>query len=593
MPAEVLRAKNFACAARLRYNADVKLADQNKSAGFSFSGLFIWLRSHPYWTLTFITFAALAPFLAKPFNIDDPLFIWTAKQIHVHPLNPYGFDVEWGWTSFPMWNVTENPPLAGYFIALAAAIFGWSEIGLHFAFLLPALAVVLGTYHLAKKFCGRPGLAALVTLFTPVVMVSCLTVMCDVMMLAFWLWSVIFWLAGIEQKNWRKLALAGLIIALAEMTKYYGACLVPLLAAYSAASHRPVKQWMPWLLPPLIVLGIYQYATSILYSHGLLYRAMDYAAFSKAFFGFSTFQNGLIALAFTGGCTASAAIFAPVLWRKHGWILLSFGVISLAIIIFSFATMWEKYGALQSVMPVKIQMTFWAVGGLSVLMLTASDIFRRRDARSLLLCMWVVGTFIFAAFCNWTVNARSILPLTPAVAILVARRLENKFSLTGKVWPPSLVVGLVVSYGLAWGVTMSDFSVASAYRQSAQEICDKYGRSQGTLWFQGHWGFQYYMEQSGATAMDFKKPLLKPGDLLAVPPNNSNTLLPDLQKSVLLEVITVPGAQWLATWNPNVGGGFYASAIAPLPFAFGAAAPEKVFVYGLKYPPTNSPPNSQ
>jgi hypothetical protein len=35
----------------------------------------------------------LAPFLAKPFNMDDPLFIWAARQIQAHPLNPYGFPV--------------------------------------------------------------------------------------------------------------------------------------------------------------------------------------------------------------------------------------------------------------------------------------------------------------------------------------------------------------------------------------------------------------------------------------------------------------------------------------------------------------------
>jgi hypothetical protein len=72
---------------------------------------------HPNWTLTFITFAVLAPFLAKPFNIDDPLFIWVAKNIQAHPLNPYGFNVNWFGTVTPMWLATENPPVACYYIA--------------------------------------------------------------------------------------------------------------------------------------------------------------------------------------------------------------------------------------------------------------------------------------------------------------------------------------------------------------------------------------------------------------------------------------------------------------------------------------------
>ena len=48
---------------------------------------------HPNWTLVFVTLAALLPFLAKPFNIDDPLFIWLAHQIQAHPGDPFGFSV--------------------------------------------------------------------------------------------------------------------------------------------------------------------------------------------------------------------------------------------------------------------------------------------------------------------------------------------------------------------------------------------------------------------------------------------------------------------------------------------------------------------
>src|ERR1700739_4459884 len=98
-----------------------------------------WADRHPYGTLIFLTLAALCPFLTKPFNIDDPLFLWSAKHILAHPLDPFGFNVEWGWTQFPMFQVTENPPLVCYYLALAGWFFGWGETGLPLAFLLPAL----------------------------------------------------------------------------------------------------------------------------------------------------------------------------------------------------------------------------------------------------------------------------------------------------------------------------------------------------------------------------------------------------------------------------------------------------------------------
>ena len=40
-----------------------------------------WVAAHPKAALTLAVLAALGPLLAKPFNMDDPLFIWTARQI--------------------------------------------------------------------------------------------------------------------------------------------------------------------------------------------------------------------------------------------------------------------------------------------------------------------------------------------------------------------------------------------------------------------------------------------------------------------------------------------------------------------------------
>ncbi len=163
-----------------------------------------WTATHPNWTLCLMVLALLVPFLGKPFNLDDPLFVWAAKQIHNHPGDPYGFNVNWYGTVEPMWSVTQNPPLACYYIALAAGIFGWSETALHFIFLLPAVAVILGTHRLARHFCRQPMLAAIATLLAPAFLVSSTTVMCDTLMLAFWVWAVVFWIEGIGENNFKK-----------------------------------------------------------------------------------------------------------------------------------------------------------------------------------------------------------------------------------------------------------------------------------------------------------------------------------------------------------------------------------------------------
>ena len=140
-----------------------------------------------------LSLACLAPFAGKAFHIDDPLFVWTAQHIREQPRDFYGFSVNWYFFSMPMSEVTKNPPLACYYLALAGAVFGWSEISLHIALLLPAIGMLWGTYRLAEFFGSRPLVAALVTLLTPAFLVSSSTVMCDTILGCFWVWALVFW----------------------------------------------------------------------------------------------------------------------------------------------------------------------------------------------------------------------------------------------------------------------------------------------------------------------------------------------------------------------------------------------------------------
>lgn len=547
-----------------------------------------WVSLHPNWTLTFVTLAALGPFLAKPFNIDDPLFIWAAHQIQAHPLNPFGFAVNWFGTVTPMWLATENPPLASYFMALAAAILGWSEIALHSAFLLPAIAVVLGTHRLAQKFCNHPALAALAALFTPVFLISSTTVMCDVMMLAFWVWAVVFWIEGMGKNDFRKLSVAGLLIALAVLTKYYGVCLVPLLAAYSLVVTRRPGRWAACLLIPLAALCAYQWITRALYGRAMLSDAMDYAGYARGIAGVSRVASVLTALAFTGGCVAAAVFFMPLLWRARTLAAFAATAILIAAALFFERAKLEQFISPQatSAMLVEIQIIFWAVGGIGVLALAVENLWNRRDAGTWLLALWVFGTFLFASVFNWTVNGRSILPMVPAVAILIVRRLEQN-SAAGRKTPRFAVpVSLAAAAALALVVTRADYLFAVAARQTAVQTDARFGNGRKNIWFEGHWGFQYYMESSGFAAFDVKQSPIKPGDILALPENNTGTGMPNADVIARQETIDASGPRFLTTMNMAVAAGFYASVRGPLPFAFGMVPPEKVFLIFLK---TNAP----
>ena len=108
--------------------------------------------------------ACLLPFVDKAYHIDDTLFVWAGQHIQKHPLDFYGFDVNWYTTWQPMAGVTQNPPATCYYLALAGSFFGWSEVALHVAMLLPAWGLIWGTYRLAERFGVRPFPAAADTL---------------------------------------------------------------------------------------------------------------------------------------------------------------------------------------------------------------------------------------------------------------------------------------------------------------------------------------------------------------------------------------------------------------------------------------------
>ena len=97
-----------------------------------------WPRGVECAVLVAAMLVCLLPFASKPYHIDDTLFVWAGQQIQKHPLDFYGFDVNWYKTWEPMARVTQNPPATCYYLALVGSLFGWGEVGLHTAMLLPA-----------------------------------------------------------------------------------------------------------------------------------------------------------------------------------------------------------------------------------------------------------------------------------------------------------------------------------------------------------------------------------------------------------------------------------------------------------------------
>ncbi len=533
--------------------------------------------------LTILVLVCLAPFLGKAFHIDDPLFIWAGRQIAQHPGNPYDFNVNWYLVPEPMSDVTQNPPLAAYYIAAVGSMLGWSELVLHSAFLLPALAVILGTYFLARKFTRWPLVASLATLAAPGFWASSTTVMCDVMMTALWILATLCWMEGLKRKRPVLFAVSGLLIALCALTKYFGAALVPLLLLYSIIRERRVGPWIVYLLLPVAALGGYEYWTKALYGKGLLGGAAQYAESYNS----QGFYKALAGLSFAGGCALPALTFAPVVWSRRG-LLFGAAVAGIAgLIVGTGGTSMPSNIAPDHRVVLSLQLALFVAGGVGALALAFADLRRNRDARSVLLLAWVLGTWVFASFVNWSVNARSVLPMIPAVGILLARRLEVLGSFAGKRQIAKLVVPLAVSAAVALWVTWADANLANSARLAAQYVRDHLSKPGINVNFEGHWGFQYYMQAYQYQPLNFRDFRVGNGDLVVIPENSSYAEVQSIPAHVVASraVFNVPVKGGMTTMNRAWGSGFYSDAWGPLPYSVGRALFERYTVLQLQIPP--------
>lgn len=515
----------------------------------------------------------LLPFANKAFHIDDTLFIRAAEHIRTNPVDPYGFDVNWSGTKAGMWEITKNPPLAAYYLAAAASITGWSEGGLHIAMLLPAMAVALGTFFLAARLSRHPLLATTAGLLTPVFLVSGTTIMCDVLMLALWVWGLLAWIKGLDRSDGRLLLLSGFLMAAAVLTKYYGIALVPLAALYALALRRPLKEWLIPLTVPLLLLVGYNLATHALYGKALFLDAGIFSAETRSWQNLPGMKT-LTALIFSGGCLATFIFYAPLLWPRHTLLI---SVLLPAVVIPP--AIWLLPDKLSgSGSPLFLLQAYLMAGaGFGLLSLALADYRRQKDADSLLLLAWIMGTFLFTALFNWSVNGRTILPMAPAAGILLVRRLTSRGFTARNAWWP-LFPAAVLSFMLA----RADYNLAGSAAAAANAIAQHYSAGDRKLWFQGNWGFQYYMEKAGATALDGARSRPEPGDIIVVPDNNTVSF--DLPGELLvpLEIIALKPCRRLTTMSPELKAGFYSDVWGMLPFAFGPVPEERYFIVAVK-----------
>ncbi len=540
------------------------------------------------------TLLVLLPFAAKPVHVDDALFVWTAQQVVRHPLDPYGFTVNWDGHRRPMVDMMQNPPLAAYGLAAVGAVAGWGEVGLHLAAFAVAAATVAGVYRLAATFCRRPALAAALVLACPGFLVSATTLMADVPLLCLWTWATLAWVHA-------RPVTAGTLVAAAVLTKYPGVNLIPLLALHAVLCpadwrRARVRQALS-LLIPVAVAVLYDRLTAHQYGQGLLSAAGGFAARSHAGPGLPAVARLTDAVGFAGGTALAAAAVGLATARR--WTALAVAAAGLAAVAVAVGFVphpgtWAATAAAAAVPGPAAALPAWAfdaefglfaTAGVAVAALAAADLARSApglDRRlALFLVAWVAGVFTFTVAFNWAINARTLLPLVPPACVMAARAVDRS------ALRRSTVIAIVTAtFAVTLAVTVADDALARANRRAAADLSAGPPAGPGRAWFQGHWGFQYYMQLGRATPVDAPADL-RPGDRLVLPLDNYGVGTAGLRLSVD-RVARYDAGPFLATMNAPMAAAFYGSAGDALPFAVGLVPPEPFVVTTVLGPATRA-----
>jgi hypothetical protein len=547
--------------------------------------------SSPTWTgvvlICLLVSIMLVPFINKPFHLDDPFYIWVAQQIAEDPLDFYGFDVNWQGTPESAASVNKNPPLVSHFIAVFGSLFGWSEIVLHAAMLLPAMGLCVGTYYLASLMTQRPLLAAIIGSVTPVFCLSASNIMAETLMLCFYIWAAYYWLIGTERNRFGWLMLAALLAALSTLTKYFGVTSFLLFAAVSIYQVKRPGLWIVALIFGISIILAYERYMYLTYGQAHLFAAAEFASEFRDVVPVngSMSQKLLIGLSFLGACVAPVLVYMPLLVTKRTAKKLA-GVAGLGAVWFIF--LGVDFFTLSSAVSESpslyaVQWGIWFVAGAFTLWLAATEFRRNPSMYTLFLLFATLGAFSFSTFVNWSINGRSLILAGPVIAIVLARRVPalNPDVRGSREW--RFVIPLAPVIVLSVALNWADYRLASASRRAAEYYSAVFDGSPGTVWYQGHWGFQYYMDQFGAQHFDKNQPEIESGDFMVAHVNNTETYPMHTDAVDRSHLYDVKVCRWLATWNPGVGATFYAHSVGALPFVFTAVGPESYIGWELKY----------
>lgn len=449
--------------------------------------------------------------LTKAVHIDDTVYLEMARHIRSDPLHPMSGQINWSNTAEPIYSINQ-PPFMCYLYALTMSVFGDSEIALHFLLSLFSLGAIYLFFILARQFAPQNRLILTATFCLGPVFIPGQNLMMDIPVVALWLTFFVL-VFNKKIKPLFRYIFAAVILSIAFLIKYTSLILMPILF-FDILQKRDWRFLWTGCVPVIILFG---WSLFNIYDYGgihILGRPVSPPNLMRLGYGLTDW------LVCVGAVCPFSIILIPPRRDRLAWL----GLLLLAAAAFLFIIYNSNNFNLGR--PTSWRAIFGGIFFGNGVLLFASTLYygarncivayreKRQNEKSchIIFLAWLLGAMAFIVLFAPFVAVRHILIVVPVVLLILN---IGVFVRMAKKW---LVIGMLATVFLGVTLGISDWIYADTYRVQAKKIGEKLRtKRENTIWYLGHWGWQWYASREGLKLYDYKLAKLKVGDILVVP----------------------------------------------------------------------------
>jgi len=189
--------------------------------------------------------------------------------------------------------------------------------------------------------------------------------------------------------------------------------------------------------------------------------------------------------------------------------------------------------------------------------------------------LWILGPLLFIVLFSHFMAIRHILLAYPPIVLLYCKYVVPQAP------RKLLVTGLISTVILGCWLSASDWEYADIYRRFAKQASNEYTAQKQTIWYVGHWGWQWYAEKAGMRQYDTQTSHLKKNDLIIVPEwISAQNIDASVTYTLTLErTFEKYGSLIMTLRTMEHMRGYYAFSIFSLPWTLSQKPAERFFIY--------------